>query len=621
MEREERFDSFYRATRAQLLHQAFVLTGDLPAATSAVRDAYVAAWQHWRKVSRLEDPLTWVRPRAWDHAQRRHTARIWHRNKGMPEDHKAALDTVAKLPYVQRRLLLLTALAGVPLPEAARELGLTPQVAERHLQSATTAFAAQLGVDGVDSALVRAPLLSLDDELRNATLPRASIVRRAGRKRRRSHGLAAVVSAVAVSLAAGAVAYQPHAPRTESLHLLTPRSAGKASVADATETLPTAAQMLDRDQIRRLGIRQRWHIDATDHNTSGDGINTICQQARFADPDGLSAIVRRFSADGAPRRTAVQTVEVSRSEAQARRTFRTTLGWYADCRLGRLQLLNAYRVNDIGDQANVLMVRVWKKPVKTYSVAVARLGTVTTTTVGETVGAAPPSARQITQSLADSVAMICGTGRSASCSKVPTYTTVPPPPSGEEKGILAVADLPPVGNIDYPWVGTQPQPAGKNPSMTTCDRADFVKGGARTTRTRTFLIPQAKLPARFGLSETYGVFADRDAARRFLAGVRSEVAGCEHRDLATKVSDPRMGHAPAQSSGPSGAQDLEWASWDLSTEVTQSDSVRFRLGFVRVGDKVAQLTFAPAPADDMSAAHFLALLRRAGDRLEELSGG
>ncbi|MGZ4483672.1 MAG: sigma factor-like helix-turn-helix DNA-binding protein, partial [Nocardioidaceae bacterium] len=241
MEREERFDSFYRATRAQLLHQAFVLTGDLPAATSAVRDAYVAAWQHWRKVSRLEDPLTWVRPRAWDHAQRRHTARIWHRNKGMPEDHKAALDIVAKLPYVQRRLLLLTALAGVPLPEAARELGLTPQVAERHLQSATTAFAAQLGVDGVDSALVRAPLLSLDDELRNATLPRASIVRRAGRKRRRSHGLAVVVSAVAVSLAAGAVAYQPHAPRTESLHLLTPRSAGKASVADATETLPTAA--------------------------------------------------------------------------------------------------------------------------------------------------------------------------------------------------------------------------------------------------------------------------------------------------------------------------------------------------------------------------------------------
>ena len=83
--REESFDSFYRATRRPVLHQAFALTGDLPAAQSAVRDAYVGAWQHWRKVSRLEDPLDWVRPRAWQLAQRRHTARIWHRNKGLSE--------------------------------------------------------------------------------------------------------------------------------------------------------------------------------------------------------------------------------------------------------------------------------------------------------------------------------------------------------------------------------------------------------------------------------------------------------------------------------------------------------------------------------------------------------
>ena len=85
MVREESFDSFYRATRRPVLHQALALTGDLPAAQSAVRDAYVGAWQHWRKVSRLEDPLDWVRPRAWQLAQRRHTARIWHRNKGLTE--------------------------------------------------------------------------------------------------------------------------------------------------------------------------------------------------------------------------------------------------------------------------------------------------------------------------------------------------------------------------------------------------------------------------------------------------------------------------------------------------------------------------------------------------------
>ena len=262
-------------------------------------------------------------------------------------------------------------------------------------------------------------------------------------------------------------------------------------------------------------------------------------RSRFADPDGFAAIVRSFQAAGTPRRTAVQTVEVSKTEKQAQEGFRTTVGWYAGCRVGRLQLLNAYRVDNIGDEADVLMVRVWKKPVTTMSVAVARTGRVTTSTVGTSVGASPPPAQQITQSLADAVAMLCGRSGSQDCAKRPTYRVVPPPPSGEERGILAVADLPPVGRIAQPWVGTAPAPAGLNPSATTCDRADFTKSGARTTRTRTYLIPEAYLPARFGLSETYGVFPSTKAAAKFLTDVRAKVARCEDRDLATKVTNAR----------------------------------------------------------------------------------
>jgi hypothetical protein len=147
-----------------------------------------------------------------------------------------------------------------------------------------------------------------------------------------------------------------------------------------------------------------------------------------------------------------------------------------------------------------------------------------------------------------------------------------------------------------------------NPSATTCDRADFAKAGARTTRTRTYLIPGAALPARFGLSETYGVFRSTQAAERFLSGVRAKVGRCEDRDLATKVSNATQQRTSTH----------DLSSWDLSTEVTQKTTVRFRLGFVRVGRTVAQLTFAPAPSDDMTATSFRALLVRAGDRLREL---
>lgn len=603
MVREESYDSFYRATRRQLLHQAFALTGDLPAAQSAVRDAYVGAWQHWRKVRRLDDPLDWVRPRAWQLAQRRHTARIWHRNKGLSEEHTEVLDALSKLPVAQRRVLLLIDLAGLDLTNAARELGVTPEVATQNLHRATAQLTDALGTDETG---VRDRIATLDSLLDSAALPRGPIVRRAGRKRRQGQALVGAVAAVVVALGAGALAYQPGASDAVDLHLVKPKTPVDETALSAAA--PTARNLLDRDQIRRLGLSQTWEVTHTGNNTSGDGINTVCQQSRFADPDGYAAIVRSFEAAGSPRRSAVQTVEVSKTEKQAQEGFRTTVGWYAGCRVGRLQVLNAYRVDNIGDEADVLMVRIWKKPVTTMSVAVARTGRVTTSTVGTSVGASPPPAQQITQSLADAVAMLCGRSGSQECAKRPTYRVVPPPPSGEERGILAVADLPPVGRIAQPWVGTAPAPARVNPSATTCDRADFTKSGARTTRTRTYLIPEASLPARFGLSETYGAFPSTKAAAKFLTGVRAKVARCEDRDLATKVTNAKRQRTST----------LDLSTWDLSTEVAKDRSVRFRLGFVRVGRTVAQLTFAPSPADDVTATSFRALLVRAGDRLREL---
>ena len=609
MGREEQFDSFYHATRRALVHQTFALTGDLQAAQSAVRDAYVAAWHHWRKVSSMDDPQDWVRPHAWHLAQRRHSARIWRRNKAMSPEDTVILDAFAKLTLGQRRTLLLTQLAAVSLERAAQEMAVPLTTAEQNLQSGTANFAVNLDVD---STSIRTHLLSLAEAAGEAQLPRASIIRRAGKKRRRSHTATAVAAVVAVAIGSGAFAHEPS--EVPEAHLIKPPSrqvgVDQPDGQENVEELPTADQLLDRDQIARLGLDQEWQVTDTDDNTSGSGVNTICQQTRFADPDGISALVRTFEARRKPSRSAVQTIEISKSTVQAEKAFATTVGWYAGCRVGRLQLLTAYRVNGIGDQAHVLMVRVWEKPVTTYSVAVARIGQVTTSTVGETVGGPPPPPGQIAQSLADAVAMLCARSGAENCAGRPTTAVVPPPPSGEERGILAVVDLPPVGRIEEPWVGTEARSARANPSATTCDRANFARAGASKTRARTFLIPEARLPDRFGLSETYGVFGSARAADLFLGKMRRQVNTCEDRDLATQVRNARTDR--------DGSTDTELSTWNLETEVSDNASVLFRLGFVRVGNKVAQVNFSPAPDEDMSPRDFRALVVRAGERLREL---
>jgi predicted RNA polymerase sigma factor len=77
----EEFDAFYKDARDRLLVQTFALTGDVRASRSAVRDTFVVAWHHWRKVSRDGDPESGTPPAAGtgSAASSRRSPRPWRR--------------------------------------------------------------------------------------------------------------------------------------------------------------------------------------------------------------------------------------------------------------------------------------------------------------------------------------------------------------------------------------------------------------------------------------------------------------------------------------------------------------------------------------------------------------
>lgn len=420
--------------------------------------------------------------------------------------------------------------------------------------------------------------------------------------------VAAAAGVVAVVAVVALVLVRPGGPGADGTPAGSDRPGAAAAAAVADPRLPTADDLVGAGIVGALDGRKGWRVGRTDANTTGSGTTSVCQRSRFADPAGLAALVRTFRAPSGQggRSSVVQSVEVSRSARQAARAYRTVQQWYAGCRVARLQLLDAYRVDGVGDAASVLTMRIWTAPVTTVSVAVARTRSVTTSTVSTTVGARAPGPDRLTRALAGTVTRLCARSGAPACVRRVTRHRVPPPAAGGERGILAVADLPPVGRVDRPWVGTRTARFRADRPTTSCDRAEFFASGATRARTRTYLIPRAPLPARFGLTTTYATFPAAKGAERLLAGVRSSVAGCEDRDLATQVGPERR---------PRGA---DASAWDLTTEVSADREVRFRLGFVRVGRRIAQLTFTPADADDMSRAAFDALLLRAGDRLREL---
>jgi DNA-directed RNA polymerase specialized sigma24 family protein len=613
----EDFDAFYKDARERLLAQTYAITGDLGASRKAVRDAFVVAWHHWRKISRHERPEDLVRPHAWRLAQRRHTARVWHREKNVPDDVHATLDALGKLSSAQRRALVLTQLASVSMEQMAREVGLPLEQAERELQTAAATLSLALDVETVRLREVFERLA--DSVSGGGRWPRTTIVRRQGAARRRAHTVLGAVGGVAAVLVTGSLVtsadgVQPTLDQvTAQLRVPTAPTSGQAPPDPMVEVLPQSTLLLTDDLADRYDDRE-WRLVRTGDNSAGNGLAFPCQQERYADPRGRATLVRYFEgtdADGG-RTTAVQLTEASRSPKAARRAFRTTASWIAGCAEPRVQLLGTRVPREVGDEALQVVLRSWTAPVTTYVIGIARTGAFTTTTALTVPGAAVPDRQAAAGLLAAGVTRLCAEPTAGACAATtPAVDDVDPLPTGARPALLSELDLPPVTGVDQPWVGTQPVRPTTNAAATGCDRTSFAEPfqGSRFSRsaTRTFLVPEADLPQEFGLTETVGALPARKA-EAFVAQVRERVGSCEERDLNTEVDEVVRRDGRGSS----------LTAWRLDVRVSDDRAVVYYMAIVRVGTAVAQVGFVPGPQADLPDGAFVALAERARARLAEM---
>ncbi len=608
----EEFDAFYKDARDRLLVQTFALTGDVRASRSAVRDTFVVAWHHWRKVSRDGGAEAWARPHAWAHAHRRHTARRWHKEKGLEPEVAATIEALGRLTHTQRRVLLLTHLATVSLEQMAREVSQTVEDTTRELQTATSQFAMHRDVA---TTAVPSLLRSLFDTTLDGRWPRASIIRRAGATRRRTHttvGAVAVVAAVAV---AGGLVSDPTGVRPtldrEPVAALAPPTASVSPTPEDSDVLPSTA-MLGVDRVSSLLPGKGWEELTTHDNTHGDGLVMPCQQARYADPRLVDALVREIKTPrgSEPRRSVVASTEASRNEMAATRAMNRLRGWFARCQDERSQLLSTSTVTGVGDEALQLVLRDWDDPVTTTVVGLARSGRFVVSTSSSVRAARVESPQAQTRLLAEAVAGVCDLpGGSACPSGTPATERRDALPAGDPASMLVESDLPPVSGVDAPWVGTRPEKArGQNAAATRCDKTSFSgsTGGERMRGpwTRTFLIPEAELPVEFGLTETVGRLPDKQA-RSFVSTIRRKMGSCSDRELGTDVL--------IAASRTSSKEEL--AVWHVTVELTENRSVKYFMAVARTGGHLLQLGFIPAPGVEMDRGAFLALAERGLERL------
>ena len=606
MKSPESFDAFYVASRDRLLHEAYALTGDASASRAAVRDAFAVTWHHWRKVSRLEDPETWLRPVAHGRARRRHNALFWHRDKSLDPDNVATLRALAQLSHRQRQLLVLATLAPLDMGEIARTVGLPRAEAEREFQTASAQFALHRDVPTTE---IRIRLDALAQPLHATSWPPASAVRRAGTARRRTHTLVGTAVATVVLLGSGSLVAA--GAGAEPISLAEERTRLPVQLVAPPERPPeelVADALLDTDQVTRVAPGLTWREASTHDNLEGDGLAMPCQRERFADPDGVGSLVRTWK--GARkgtrvRATAIQFVELSADTEQAELAFLRLRGWFAGCLDRRTQLLATRRVRGVGDQASQFTFRDWKRAGGGITADVARSGRLTVTTLVRTE--APATVRPPALMLAASVNGLCASPGSGTCAGEPRLTTVEPFAIGDPPGLLEPVDLPPVSNARGPWVGTPHVKARTNYAATRCDKTSFRAKGIRRAMTRTFLFPEAKRADQFGLTQTVGLMAP-GRARSFVEGVRSRIGDCGEANpgiTATRL----VQRATA-------ARDL--TVWGLTIEVSDDRSVPFFMAVLRDRGTVSQIGFTPSGPMTMAQSDFVDVSERALERLSNL---
>ena len=601
----DEFDQFYKDVRGRLLLLTYCLTGDLPASRNAVRDAFVAAWHHWRKVSRLEDPEAWTRVRACGRAQRRHTAKLWHREKDLDPGVRATLDALGKLPMTQRRVLLLTHLTRASLAEIAREVGLPRTDTERQLQTATSQFAMAREVPTTDIRAVFDPVAAhLEGGPR---WPRSTIVRRAGAARRRTHTVVGVLGTVAALVVTGTLVSDATGVRPTLSGDRVSAAEPSARPTPEPPDLPETA-LLEDTQVASSTPGTSWVTVRTHDNTGGSGLVMACQDARFADPKGTAALVRDFrpaKQAQADTTEVVQTAQASASEKAAKRGYRTALDWFATCPDERAVLIDTRPVSGVGDEASLVTVRTFDGDGSTLVAGVARTGLYTTTTFSRFPAGEQPRSPRSAQLLADAVSGLCTLDDAGACATTPRLGDTSLVPAASVPAMLAEIDLPSVTGVKQPWVGTEPRVARTNAASTLCDQTDFTRKPISNNVTRTFLIPAAKLPAQFGLTQTVGSLPTAKQADAFVEEIRGKLSRCADKSMGTEVTPVRQ----------LDEKQRDLSVWHVTTEISDNASVDYLMGIVRDGTSVAQVGFVPAPGVTFAQGDFLWVVERALDRL------
>ncbi len=157
----ETLETLFRAHYGRLVRALTLVSGNREQAADAVQEAFVKAHLHWRRVSRYDDPVGWVRRVAInrlrdEHRRNGRKQQAMERLAARPDEGDLAIDaepsadatimtTLADLPRQQRLAVALFYVDGLSVAEVAVAMRLSEGAVKFHLHQGRERLRSVLG--------------------------------------------------------------------------------------------------------------------------------------------------------------------------------------------------------------------------------------------------------------------------------------------------------------------------------------------------------------------------------------------------------------------------------------------------------------------------------------------
>ena len=160
----ESFSAFYARERRPMIALAYSTSGSRLAAEDIAHEAFMAVYRDWERISRLDNPATWVRRIVINKSvstvrtQVREARALGRLGGRREESHLPELSpgvdelwaVVRHLPKRQRQVVALRYVSELSLSEIGEVLGCSKATANTHLRRARTEVSRRLGIEEMD---------------------------------------------------------------------------------------------------------------------------------------------------------------------------------------------------------------------------------------------------------------------------------------------------------------------------------------------------------------------------------------------------------------------------------------------------------------------------------------